>query len=88
MLYVDYIICYINVLLRVSTNHVIIFKLFGRHKIQNRIYKLHLGSDSALRLVAAQCMAPIFIKHVNIKECLLVSSCTGTETLHYTLVMK
>ena len=82
--YIDDIIYYINVWLRVSTNNVIIFKLSGRHKIQNRNCKLHLGSYSGLSLVATKCMPITFIEqHINIKECLLVSSCTDTETSHY-----
>jgi hypothetical protein len=88
MLYIDNVY-YINVWLRVSTNHMIIFKLFGPHNIQNRNCKLNLGSDSGLILVATQCMAIIFIKQdINIKECLLESSFTETEPPppHYSLM--
>jgi hypothetical protein len=77
-MYVIYRVYY--VWLRVWTNYVIIFKLFGRHKIQNCNFKPHFGSDSSLCLVATQCMVITFImQHVNIRECLLVSSFTDPE---------
>jgi hypothetical protein len=84
-----YRLYYINVWLHVSTNHVIIFKLFWQHKIQIRNCRLHLGSVSGISLVATQCMAITFIQqHINIKKYLLESSFTDTEIPHYSLVMK